>query len=89
MNDLYNHMNSSSQLLVNQFEPLTEQQSVGIYNLQQSSQKAEDALTKSMWALQQSLADTLANGSPCPSGSSGYEANYGSNGHSHGKAWNT
>ena len=77
------------QLLVNQFEPLSEQQSVGIYNLQQSSQQAEDALTKSMQASQQSLAETLANCSAGPSGSSGYVANYGSNGHSHGKAWNT
>ncbi|BBH07169.1 TGACG motif-binding factor 6 [Prunus dulcis] len=42
-------------LLVNQLEPLTEQQLVGIYNLQQSSQQAEDALSQGMEALQQSL----------------------------------
>lgn len=63
-------------LLVNQLEPLTEQQLVGIYNLQQSSQQAEDALSQGMEALQQSLAETLANGSPSPSGTSGNVANY-------------
>ncbi|KAB2608412.1 hypothetical protein D8674_011580 [Pyrus ussuriensis x Pyrus communis] len=63
-------------LLVNQLEPLTEQQLVGIYNLQQSSQQAEDALSQGMEALQQSLSETLASGSPAPSGSSGNVANY-------------
>ncbi|KAK6942171.1 Basic-leucine zipper domain [Dillenia turbinata] len=63
-------------LLVNQLEPLTETQLVDIYNLQQSSQQAEDALSQGMEALQQSLAETLANGSPGPSGSSGNVANY-------------
>ena len=56
---------------MNQLEPLTEQQLVGIYSLQQSSQQAEDALSQGMEALQQSLAETLANGSPGPSGPSG------------------
>lgn len=64
------------QLLVNQLEPLTEQQLAGIYNLQQSSHQAEDALSQGMEALQQSLAETLANGSPAPEGSSGDVANY-------------
>ncbi|XP_055808285.1 TGACG-sequence-specific DNA-binding protein TGA-2.1-like [Solanum dulcamara] len=50
-------------LLVNQLEPLTEQQLLGIYNLQQSSQRSEDVLSQGMEALQQSLAETLANGS--------------------------
>ncbi|KNA13281.1 hypothetical protein SOVF_117840 [Spinacia oleracea] len=63
-------------LLVNQLEPLTEQQLVGIYNLQQSSQQAEEALSQGMEALQQSLAETLASGTPGPSGSSGNVANY-------------
>ncbi|KAK9290226.1 hypothetical protein L1049_008393 [Liquidambar formosana] len=63
-------------LLISQLEPLTEQQLMNIYNLQQSSQQAEDALSQGMEALQQSLADTLANGSPGPSGSSGNVANY-------------
>ncbi|XP_019052075.1 PREDICTED: transcription factor TGA2.2-like isoform X2 [Nelumbo nucifera] len=62
-------------LLVNQLEPLTEQQLVGICNLQQSSQQAEDALSQGMEALQQSLAETLASGSLGPSGS-GNVANY-------------
>ncbi|XP_060177260.1 TGACG-sequence-specific DNA-binding protein TGA-2.1 [Lycium barbarum] len=63
-------------LLVNQLEPLTEQQVAGIYNLQQSSHQAEDALSQGMEALQQSLAETLANGTPAPEGSSGDVANY-------------
>nr|KJB46209.1 hypothetical protein B456_007G352600 [Gossypium raimondii] len=44
--------------------------------LKQSSQQAEDALSQGMEALQQSLAETLANGSPAPSGPSGNVANY-------------
>ncbi|XP_058079795.1 transcription factor TGA2.3-like isoform X2 [Magnolia sinica] len=63
-------------LLVSHLEPLTEQQLVGICNLQQSSQQAEDALSQGMEALQQSLAETLASGSLGPSGSSGNVANY-------------
>ncbi|XP_024541054.1 transcription factor TGA2.3 isoform X1 [Selaginella moellendorffii] len=50
-------------ILIPQLEPLTEQQLLGICNLQQSSQQAEDALSQGMEALQQSLADTLAAGS--------------------------
>ena len=64
------------QLLVNQLEPLTEQQLVGIYNLQQLSKQAEDALSQGMEALQQPLAETLAKGSPGSSGSSGNVENY-------------
>lgn len=63
-------------LLVNQLEPMTEQQVMGIYNLQRSSQQAEEALSQGMEALQQSLAETLAKGTPGPSGSSGNVANY-------------
>ncbi|XVF82372.1 hypothetical protein PTKIN_Ptkin16aG0041700 [Pterospermum kingtungense] len=63
-------------LLVNQLEPLTEQQLVGIGNLQQSSQQAEDALSQGMEALQQSLAETLSTGSLGSTGSSGNVANY-------------
>ncbi|KAI4386568.1 hypothetical protein MLD38_004491 [Melastoma candidum] len=62
--------------LMKQLEPLTEQQSVSISNLQQSSQQAEDALSQGMDALQQSLAETLANGTPNNTGSSGNVANY-------------
>ncbi|CAL5196379.1 unnamed protein product [Lathyrus oleraceus] len=63
-------------LLVSQLEPLTEQQLMGITNLQQSSQQAEDALSQGMEALQQSLAETLSTGAPSSSGSSGNVANY-------------
>ncbi|XP_039067237.1 transcription factor TGA2-like isoform X1 [Hibiscus syriacus] len=63
-------------LLVSQLEPLTEQQLVGIGNLQQSSQQAEDALSQGMEALQQSLAETLLTGSLGSSGSSWNVANY-------------
>ncbi|XP_042390939.1 transcription factor TGA2.3-like [Zingiber officinale] len=62
-------------ILASQLEPLTEQQLMGICNLQQSSQQAEDALSQGMEALQQSLAETLA-GSLGPAGSSGNVANY-------------
>lgn len=64
------------QLLVNHLEPLTEQQMVGLCNLQESSQQAEDALSQGKEALQQSLAETLASGSLGPTGSSGDVANY-------------
>lgn len=50
-------------ILIPQIEPLTEEQILGIYNLQQSSQQAEDALSQGMECLQQSLAETLASGS--------------------------
>nr|KYP64321.1 TGACG-sequence-specific DNA-binding protein TGA-2.1 [Cajanus cajan] len=53
-----------------------EQQLMGITNLQQSSQQAEDALSQGMEALQQSLAETLSTGAPASSGSSGNVANY-------------
>ncbi|XP_076941984.1 transcription factor PERIANTHIA-like [Bidens hawaiensis] len=49
-------------ILGNHLEPLTDQQLMGICNLQQSSQQAEDALSQGMEALQQSLVDTLSVG---------------------------
>ncbi|XP_015698656.1 transcription factor TGAL11-like [Oryza brachyantha] len=45
-----------------QLDPLTEQQVVGIYSLQQSSQQAEEALSQGLEQLHQSLAETVANG---------------------------
>ncbi|CAN6478782.1 unnamed protein product [Victoria cruziana] len=63
-------------ILARHLEPLTEQQLVGICNLQQSSQQAEDALSQGMEALQQSLAETLSSGTLGPSGSSDNVANY-------------
>lgn len=50
-----------SQILGDHLEPLTDQQLIGICNLQQSSQQAEDALSQGMEALQQSLVDTLSS----------------------------
>lgn len=54
----------SSELLKivrNHLEPLSDQQLMGIYNLQHSSQQAEDALSQGMEALQQSLSETLSS----------------------------
>ncbi|KAL2347559.1 hypothetical protein Fmac_001559 [Flemingia macrophylla] len=55
-------------IIKNHLEPLTEQQLMGICNLQQSSQQAEDALTQGMEALQQSLVETLSSTSLGPTG---------------------
>ncbi|XP_019702357.1 transcription factor TGA2.2 [Elaeis guineensis] len=49
-------------ILIPQMDPLTEQQLVGICNLQQSSQQAEEALSQGLEQLHQSLADTVASG---------------------------
>ncbi|GKU90374.1 hypothetical protein SLEP1_g4374 [Rubroshorea leprosula] len=56
-------------ILANHLEPLTDQQLMGICNLQQSSQQAEDALSQGMEALQQSLVDTLSPASLGQAGS--------------------
>ncbi|KAA8544239.1 hypothetical protein F0562_022251 [Nyssa sinensis] len=50
-------------MLIAQLDPLTEQQFMGIYSLQQSSQQAEEALSQGLEQLQQSLIDTIASGS--------------------------
>lgn len=50
---------SFTQILESQLEPLTEPQSLDFYNLKQSSQQAEDALSQGMDKLQQTLAKTL------------------------------
>ncbi|XP_043717279.1 transcription factor TGA2.2-like [Telopea speciosissima] len=55
-------------ILGSHLEPLTDQQVMGICNLQQSCQQAEDALSQGMEALQQSIAETLSSGSLAPSG---------------------
>ncbi|XP_050225943.1 transcription factor TGA2.2 isoform X2 [Mercurialis annua] len=62
-------------ILGNHLEPLTDQQLMGICNLQQSSQQAEDALSQGMEALQQSLVDSLSSTSLGPA-SSGNVADY-------------
>ncbi|KAE8711464.1 Transcription factor HBP-1b(c1) [Hibiscus syriacus] len=49
-------------MLISQLDPLTEQQLMGIYSLQHSSQQAEEALTQGLEQLQQSLIDTVAGG---------------------------
>ncbi|XP_057473151.1 transcription factor TGA9-like isoform X2 [Actinidia eriantha] len=49
-------------MLITQLDPLTEQQVLGIYSLQQSSQQAEEALSQGLEQLQQSLVDTIAGG---------------------------
>ncbi|CAK9881816.1 unnamed protein product [Sphagnum jensenii] len=48
------------EIVIPQVEPLTEEQLLGIRNLQQSLQQGEDAISQAMEALQQSLADTIA-----------------------------
>lgn len=53
----------------NHVDPLTDQQLIGICNLQQSSQQAEDALSQGMEALQQSLLETLSSASMGPNSS--------------------
>nr|CAB3474877.1 unnamed protein product [Digitaria exilis] len=49
-------------ILIPQLDPLTEQQLLGICNLQQSSEQAEEALFQGLNQLHQSLADTVAAG---------------------------
>uniref|UniRef100_A0A803QQE0 Uncharacterized protein n=1 Tax=Cannabis sativa TaxID=3483 RepID=A0A803QQE0_CANSA len=56
-------------ILGSHLEPLTDQQLLGICNLQQSSQQAEDALSQGMEALQQSLVETLSSATLGPAGS--------------------
>lgn len=51
------------QIILNQIEPLTEQQILGICGLQQSTQEAEEALSQGLEALNQSLSDTIASDS--------------------------
>lgn len=55
-------------MLTGKLDPLTEQQVVGIYGLQHSSQQAEEALTQGLDQLQQSLVDTIAVGSAAGDG---------------------
>lgn len=51
-------------MLIGQLDPLTEQQLVGIYRLQQSTQQAEEALSQGQEQLQQSLIETIAAAGP-------------------------
>ncbi|KAG8078542.1 hypothetical protein GUJ93_ZPchr0007g3653 [Zizania palustris] len=49
-------------ILIPQLDPLTEQQLMGICNLKQSSEQAEEALAQGLQQLHQSLSDTVAVG---------------------------
>ncbi|KAI9107690.1 hypothetical protein K1719_021353 [Acacia pycnantha] len=49
-------------MLIQQLEPLAEQQIMGMYGLRHSSQQAEEALSQGHEQLQQSLVDTIAGG---------------------------
>ncbi|KAF7818973.1 bZIP transcription factor TGA10 [Senna tora] len=46
-------------IILNQIEPLTEQQLLGICGLQQSTQEGEDALTAGLETLNHSVTDTI------------------------------
>ncbi|KAM7264397.1 hypothetical protein ACFE04_002080 [Oxalis oulophora] len=50
-------------IISSQIEPLTEQQLIGIYGLQQSTQEGEEALSQGLEALNQSVSDTIASDS--------------------------
>ncbi|TKY67070.1 TGACG-sequence-specific DNA-binding protein TGA-2.1 [Spatholobus suberectus] len=49
-------------MLIQQLDPLAEQQYMGIYGLRHSSLQTEEALTQGLEQLQQSLVDTIAGG---------------------------
>ncbi|KAG2683359.1 hypothetical protein I3843_10G027800 [Carya illinoinensis] len=60
-------------IILNQIEPLTEQQILGICGLQQSTQEAEEALSQGLDALNQSLVDTItADSLSCPPNMANY-----------------
>ncbi|CAN4107262.1 unnamed protein product [Withania somnifera] len=50
-------------MLIAQLDPLTQQQVVGIYSLQQSSRQAEEALSQGLEQLHQSLMETIITAS--------------------------
>ena len=54
------HIVSLFQIVLPQLQPLTDQQLLDFYNLRQSSQQAEDALSQGMDKLQQTLALSIA-----------------------------
>ncbi|CAN6716668.1 unnamed protein product [Malus baccata var. baccata] len=62
-----------SHIILNQIEPLTEQQLLGIYGLQQSTQETEEALSQGLEALNQSLSETITSDSlSCPPNMANY-----------------
>ncbi|PKA59459.1 Transcription factor TGA4 [Apostasia shenzhenica] len=64
-------------ILSPQLDPLTEQQLMAVYSLQQSSQQAEDALFQGLDKLQQTLAETIAADPLGPSGLANYMGQMG------------
>lgn len=60
-----------------QLDPLTEQQLMAVYNLQLSSQQAEDALSQGLDKLQQTLSETIAVDPLSPSGMKNYMGQMG------------
>ncbi|XP_050911100.1 bZIP transcription factor TGA10 isoform X1 [Lathyrus oleraceus] len=48
-------------IIVSQIEPITEQQIMSIYGLQQSTQEGEDALSQGLEAFNQSLSETITS----------------------------
>ncbi|CAN0879720.1 bZIP transcription factor TGA10 [Linum grandiflorum] len=50
-------------VIVNQIEPLTEQQILGVCGLQQSTHEAEEAVSQGLEALNQSISETIASDS--------------------------
>ncbi|KAJ7972278.1 Transcription factor like [Quillaja saponaria] len=60
-------------IIVNQIEPLTEQQILGVCGLQQSTQETEEALSQGLEALNQSLSETITSDSlSCPPNMTNY-----------------
>ncbi|KAF8758119.1 hypothetical protein HU200_010711 [Digitaria exilis] len=64
---------SVPKMLLSHVEPLTEQQIVGVYGLQQSALETEEALSQGLDALYQSLSDTVVSDAlSCPSNVANY-----------------
>ncbi|KAB2631408.1 transcription factor HBP-1b(c38)-like [Pyrus ussuriensis x Pyrus communis] len=60
-------------IILNQMEPLTDQQLLGICGLQQSTQETEEALSQGLEALNQSLSETITSDSlSCPPNMANY-----------------
>jgi len=60
-------------MVLSHVEPLTEQQIVGVYGLQQSALETEEALSQGLEALYQSLSDTVVSDAlSCPSNVANY-----------------
>lgn len=60
--DAYISIYLQAQILSPHLEPLTDEQGLHVYNLNQACQQAEDALSQGMEKLHQFLAESVANG---------------------------